>query len=51
MTLTYVPNYFDILPMYFVLMLLVPAFIWLRWHLNPVDCYYLHNPDSYYRAE
>jgi ATP-dependent Clp protease protease subunit len=20
-------------------------------HLNPVDCYYLHNPDSYYRAE
>ena len=20
-------------------------------HLNPVDCYYLHNPDGYYRAE
>ncbi len=31
MTLTYVPNYFDILPMYFAILLMVPAVMWLRW--------------------
>jgi hypothetical protein len=31
MTLTYVPNYFDILPMYFAILLMVPIFMWLRW--------------------
>jgi hypothetical protein len=31
LTLTYVPNYFDILPMYFAMLLLVPLVMWLRW--------------------
>jgi hypothetical protein len=31
LTLTYVPNYFDILPMYFAILLMVPAVMWLRW--------------------
>jgi hypothetical protein len=31
LTLTYVPNYWDILPMYFVILLLVPVVIWLHW--------------------
>jgi hypothetical protein len=31
MTLTYVPNYFDILPMYFAILLMLPVVMWLRW--------------------
>ncbi len=31
MTLTYVPNYWDILPMYLVILLMIPVVIWLRW--------------------
>ena len=34
-TLTYVPNYFDILPMYMVILAMMPAFIALR-RLHPV---------------
>ncbi|SIS76415.1 hypothetical protein SAMN05421759_10393 [Roseivivax lentus] len=31
MTLTYVPNYFDILPMYLVILAMMPAFVALVW--------------------
>lgn len=31
LTLTYVPNYFDILPMYLVILLLVPVMVVARW--------------------
>jgi len=31
MTLTYVPNYWDILPMYFAILLMLPIVMWLRW--------------------
>jgi hypothetical protein len=34
MTLTYVPNYFDILPMYLGILLMVPVIVSLRW-LHP----------------
>ena len=34
LTLTYVPNYFDILPMYLGMLLMVPLIVWLHWH-NP----------------
>jgi hypothetical protein len=30
LTVTYVPNYFDILPMYMVMLLMIPAVMWLR---------------------
>ncbi|UWQ16415.1 OpgC family protein [Jannaschia sp. M317] len=29
LTLTYVPNYFDILPMYMIVLLLMPIYVWL----------------------
>ncbi len=31
LTLTYVPNYFDILPMYLAILLMVPFVVWLHW--------------------
>jgi hypothetical protein len=31
MTLTYVPNYWDILPMYLVILMMIPAVYFLRW--------------------
>lgn len=31
LTLTYVPNYFDILPMYIAMLLMTPAVVWLSW--------------------
>jgi len=31
MTLTYVPNYWDILPMYFAILLMLPIVVWLNW--------------------
>ena len=42
MTLTYVPNYFDILPMYIVILLMMPIVVGLR-TINPILGYSFHN--------
>lgn len=54
LTLTYVPNYFDILPTYIVILLFIPLIMWVaRYHIGyvPLTCFTIYLATYWFKLE